>query len=161
MAAAGGSGADIRMAGLLMKQGYIRRTWKLRWFELSTDGTIRYFKSDTGTATLKGSFHLSDCSAVFGTDELAAQWPESYPPAMNRACRFGLQVGARTWMLVAPKPAECDAWMSAIRKQSPNLQFYKGRSVLPSRPFSAPEKQRVPDKYDSIKQMLQAEPAET
>ena len=124
---------------MLMKEGGRVRSWKLRWFELNTDGVLRYFHHDSKGVILKGTVPLSDCTAVLPGEALRkVKWPSSsYAPARSLRCCFGVVVPGRTFHLVAPRADECARWRQVLEKYAPHVNPFRNIDDERDRPAAA------------------------
>eukprot|EP00048_Salpingoeca_helianthica_P020914 m.9262 g.9262 ORF g.9262 m.9262 type:complete len:134 (-) comp5375_c0_seq1:91-492(-) len=108
--------ARIVHTGRLTKQGAIFKTWRSRFFELTEDKKLRYYRMESeGERTLRGEIDLVDCVTLLMRDETKVTWPEA------AVFCFALVTDARTFFLVADSVEAGWRWVGMIKKYSPAL----------------------------------------
>eukprot|EP01006_Ploeotia_vitrea_P015596 TRINITY_DN45224_c0_g1_i1.p2 TRINITY_DN45224_c0_g1~~TRINITY_DN45224_c0_g1_i1.p2 ORF type:complete len:402 (-),score=198.86 TRINITY_DN45224_c0_g1_i1:64-1269(-) len=91
--------------GELTKQGGSFKSWKKRWFVLTQDGVLYYFKSKPEpTQTAEGGIRLQNC----GVSDASAHTKKKH-------C-ISLMTSERVFFMVAQSQPEMHEWTIAIRK---------------------------------------------
>eukprot|EP01119_Soliformovum_irregulare_P005341 TRINITY_DN1710_c0_g2_i5.p1 TRINITY_DN1710_c0_g2~~TRINITY_DN1710_c0_g2_i5.p1 ORF type:complete len:1587 (-),score=603.11 TRINITY_DN1710_c0_g2_i5:171-4931(-) len=108
--------ASVVKEGFLKKEGASWHSWKSRWFVLTSDGLLKYFKSqkDTkpaGTIDLKGSYtFLPQRKTSFGTtikNLFSVFAPESWSGSSQKQSN-------RTYFLIGKDEQDLKSWRDAI-----------------------------------------------
>ena len=136
MAKAGTREADpaIIAAGYLAKRTRGFGRWKKRWWQLSDDGTLLYFKSEDRTKALGEIDVARSCYEVkLGGDQCKVDFPRIIPPR----CCFSFSVLKRTYYLYAATPGDAKHWAKTIEKVSVVLNYRKKNSSRPE-PYLQP-----------------------
>ena len=133
-------GPIILVSGYLSKRTRGLGRWKKRWWQLTDDGTLLYFKSDERTKVL-GEIDLArSCYDVkYGADQCKIEFPRAVPSC----CCFSFSVLKRTYYLFAATTADAKRWTESIANVSAVLNYRKKgldhRPVPdPRRPVSTP-----------------------
>eukprot|EP00039_Didymoeca_costata_P020777 m.342393 g.342393 ORF g.342393 m.342393 type:complete len:166 (+) comp21332_c0_seq1:369-866(+) len=151
--------SDIVYAGFLVKQGKIVKNWKLRYFELSSDDILRYYRSPPPkegrsniSDDLAGEIKLADCREVLDHSHLQdINWPEKvFPVFAKQNHGFGVVIPGRTYFICGESVEEVNRWKAEIIKRCP---LVRKREQAPEKP------ERPRDSYDALDEMLKNNPA--
>ena len=123
-----------------MVSGYLaKRTrgfgrWKKRWWQLTDDGMLLYFKSEDRTKAL-GEINISRCcyDVKFGAHQCKIDFPRAVPSC----CCFSFSVLKRTYYLYAATAADAKRWTESIGSLSAVLNYSRkttGHRTAPGPP---------------------------
>ena len=122
-------GPAILVSGYLAKRTRTLGRWKKRWWQLTDDGTLLYFKSEDRTKALGEIDVARSCYDVkFGTDQCKVEFPRAVPSC----CCFSFSVLKRTYYLYAASPADAKVWAESIANVSVVLNYRKKISHRPA-----------------------------
>ena len=136
-------GPAILVSGYLAKRTRSFGRWKKRWWQLTDDGTLVYFKNEERTKALGEIDVARSCYEVkFG----AGQCKVEFPSAISDCCCFSFSVLKRTYYLYAATPADANRWAESIASLSVVLNYKKKYARRPApepphasqRPLSTP-----------------------
>lgn len=101
----------ILVSGYLTKRTKNFKSWKKRWWQLSTDGMLLYFKNES-RCKLLGEIDIGgSCYDVnHGADKIKVSFPATIPPN----CCFSFSVLKRTYYLYAAAESEAKRWTECI-----------------------------------------------
>ena len=153
----GATGGFIDMGPAILVSGYLaKRTrslgrWKKRWWQLTDDGTLLYFKNEERTRLLGEIDVARSCYEVkLGADQCKVNFPGAVPAC----CCFSFSVLKRTYYMYAATAADAKRWVESISSVSVVLNYKKKRRHAPDppqRPASTPciRPKDVPQSYDA------------
>ena len=135
-------GPAILASGYLVKRTRSLGRWKKRWWQLTDDGTLIYFKGEERTKALGEIDVGRSCYEVrFGADQCKADFPAAVPDC----CCFSFSVLKRTYYMYAANPADAKHWADSIASLSAVLNYKKkmaGRRPAPEPPNASQQLQR-------------------
>lgn len=126
-------GLAILASGYLAKRTRAIGRWKKRWWQLTDDGTLLYFKSEERTKALGEIDIARTCYDVrLGAEQCKVEFPSAVPSC----CCFSFSVLKRTYYLYAATAADAKRWAESIVNVSIVLNYRKKGSLrpLPPRP---------------------------
>lgn len=126
-------GPAILASGYLAKRTRAMGRWKKRWWQLTDDGTLLYFKSEERTKALGEIDVARSCYDVrLGAEQCKVEFPRAVPSC----CCFSFSVLKRTYYLYAATAADAKRWAESIVNVSVVLNYRKKGSYrpLPPRP---------------------------
>lgn len=129
-------GPAILASGYLAKRTRAIGRWKKRWWQLTDDGTLLYFKSEERTKALGEIDVARTCYDVrLGAEQCKVEFPRGVPSC----CCFSFSVLKRTYYLYAATAADAKRWAESIVNVSLVMNYRKKGSLrpLPPRPDSA------------------------
>ena len=127
-------GPAILASGYLTKRTRAMNRWKKRWWQLSDDGTLLYFKSEERAKALREIDVARSCYDVrLGADHCKVQFPSVVPSC----CCLSFSVLKRTYYLFASTAAEAKRWVESISRVSLVLNYRK-KTVQTARPAPGP-----------------------
>eukprot|EP00118_Oscarella_pearsei_P025287 m.307923 g.307923 ORF g.307923 m.307923 type:complete len:742 (+) comp43032_c0_seq1:119-2344(+) len=107
---------ELLKSGWLYKQvGGVMRSWQKRWFALTENGRLVYFKSRSASGQPRGVYYLSDCRLVCDRGTLCGQkgtWPTNID---HRRC-FALVNADKLVCLYAQTKEDCWSWVKVLEK---------------------------------------------
>eukprot|EP00041_Stephanoeca_diplocostata_P009210 m.140076 g.140076 ORF g.140076 m.140076 type:complete len:232 (-) comp17650_c0_seq6:1792-2487(-) len=111
---------EVVYAGFMVKQGKIFKSWRNRWFELTNDRRLRYYRQypgpgqETVPGSEAGTIDLMRCTRVLSSTEISSiKWPTS-----DTTTCFGLVLPNRTYYLICAHPDECKDWQTYCKLHS-------------------------------------------
>ena len=143
-------GPIILASGYLSKRTRAMARWKKRWWQLTNDGKLLYFKSEERTKVLCEIDVARSCYDVkLGAERCSVEFPRVVPSC----CCFSFSVLKRTYYLYAATAAGAKRWAESIENVSVVLNYRRKGSHRPApgppqRPQSCAlvnEAVRVPD----------------
>eukprot|EP00043_Microstomoeca_roanoka_P009718 m.92613 g.92613 ORF g.92613 m.92613 type:complete len:768 (+) comp14671_c0_seq1:195-2498(+) len=105
----------VLFRGFLTKLGRKRKTWKRRFFELSSAGCLTYYKV-AGQRQEMGFLDLRSCICVLPGGRCPVQW---YANANPNFC-FGIYIQNRQLYVYADSQHELQGWLQAITEVVPD-----------------------------------------
>lgn len=126
-------GPAILASGYLAKRTRAIGRWKKRWWQLTDDGTLLYFKSEERTKALGEIDVARTCYDVrLGAEQCKVEFPRAVPSC----CCFSFSVLKRTYYLYAATAADAKRWAESIVNVSIVLNYRRKGSLrqLPPRP---------------------------
>ena len=122
-------GPAIVASGYLVKRTRSLNRWKKRWWQLTDDGTLVYFKSEERTKALGEIDVARSCYEVrFGADQCKVDFPGAVP----ECCCFSFSVLKRTYYMYAASAAEAKCWADSISSLSVVLNYKKKMARRPA-----------------------------
>ena len=132
-------GPVILASGYLAKRTRTLGRWKKRWWQLSDDGTLLYFKNEDRTKALGEIDVARSCYDVkLGADQCKIEFPR----AVSSFCCFSFSVLKRTYYLYSVTAADAKRWVESIANVSLVLNYRK--KVTSHRPAPRPPHSRRP-----------------
>lgn len=136
-------GPAILASGYLAKRTRAMGRWKKRWWQLTDDGTLLYFKSEERTQALGEIDVARSCYDVkLGAEHCRVEFPRAVPPC----CCFSFSVLKRTYYLYAATASDAKRWSESIANVSAVLNYRKKGShrPAPGAPSEEAPKNRAP-----------------
>ena len=153
----GGMGTAILVSGYLAKRTRSLGRWKKRWWQLTDDGTLLYFKNEERTKLLGEIDIARSCYEVkFGADQCKVKFPGAVPAC----CCFSFSILKRTYYMYAATTADAKRWAESISSVSVVLNYKKKRRHAPGPPPQRPASTPCVRAKD-IPQSQEAAPKET
>eukprot|EP00162_Nutomonas_longa_P009274 comp19139_c0_seq1/m.35617 comp19139_c0_seq1/g.35617 ORF comp19139_c0_seq1/g.35617 comp19139_c0_seq1/m.35617 type:complete len:414 (+) comp19139_c0_seq1:3-1244(+) len=120
-------GNSVRLAGWLVKEGRLRKNWKLRYFVLD-DGKLSYYVGSNTSGNAKGELALLNGSVDDDADVTPIKFDADSQVPSNLALqsyvhRFRIRSGDRVLHVAASLKTEKTQWMEDIR-DSINMENY-------------------------------------
>ena len=101
----------ILVSGYLTKRTKNFKSWKKRWWQLSTDGMLLYFKNESRCKVLREINIAGTCYDVcLGADKVKVSFPTTIPPN----CCFSFSILKRTYYVYAATETEAKRWTECI-----------------------------------------------
>jgi len=115
-------GPAILASGYLTKRTRALDRWKKRWWQLSDDGTLIYFKSEERAKVLGEIDVARSCYDVkLGAERCGIQFPRVVPSC----CCLSFSVLKRTYYWYASTAAEARRWAESLESVSLVLNYKK------------------------------------
>eukprot|EP00731_Ephydatia_muelleri_P030291 Em0021g814a len=136
----------ILVSGYLTKRTKNFKSWKKRWWQLSTDGMLLYFKNES-RCKLLGEIDIGgSCYDVcLGADKVKVSFPATIPAN----CCFSFSVLKRTYYLYAAAESEAKRWVecvahvSGVLRRKREVQYKASFRRDPRPPVSDPTDAKV------------------
>ncbi|AAS52906.2 AER225Wp [Eremothecium gossypii ATCC 10895] len=126
--------------GYLRKWTNFAQGYKLRWFILSTDGTLSYYKDQDDTANAcRGSLNMSTCYLHLDSSEKL------------KFEIIGGSDGAIRWHLKGNHPIETNKWVWAIQSA---IRTAKDREIMLRNPNHAPTHEQPQSPLPQVQQQV-------
>lgn len=96
-------------AGWLFKRGGRVKTWKKRYFVLTTDFLLAYY-DDPGATAPKGSIDMSKCTGTVSFEDCETKWDSRAQPDRS----FGIETNKRTFYVFGENLLAAAKWRDVI-----------------------------------------------